>query len=806
MVQLSQSPPPPSCHRGDTSPRAEPEVEEAEHTETYPEYERYIENGLICLKHKVRNLEKKKIKLEEYRLKLNHGAQLNPDQMASLLKYEEVTHHLSFALELQHKLDALTHNLLRAQRKAQRKQQVALSHSQRSRLSTVLHMQQVLLALDRDQVQTDLVSGLHQAPRVQVQTLHQLDQLRPLLGVTRDYSLSLTAQMQRAAGLFMDLLDAKDKPVIGSTFKSLKEELSVLLDSPYFSSLPPEEKPCDQKTPEEKPCDQKTPEEKPCDKKTPETTEASAVVSASKSSSEESEKLSAQTWDLDLDAEPPDHWDSELPEQRLWRGGAALVPKNQGGGRGEGEGRRKEKKVRREESFKPVPVELRSLPTDSKLRRQRLEELLSLNTAFSFMQDSVLEGSGSPCRPHQRLHTQASTCPSSLAPSDPRSPLPTTHSTPLPPRRLEPKDLPHGDTQDLPHGDTQDLPHGDTQDLPHGDTQDLPHGDTQDLQRPKDLPQSPLLVRLKSPVAQTFITPPSRRPLPSAHFNMNAVIKVKHTLPPAGFCSSSQEVTAAVSVSTQTPPEFCPPEDDMVYADYDAGSFLSPSQSGGRPAHYHQPGRGSPHLQEPGTFYSSRAGEYQNYRVRHNGNASWSDSSLGHSPERSAFILDSGRGESLAVSSLHSCGSLDPSLLTPSLPLYPPPPLRVAFTAARTANFAPGNLDQPVVFDQLLCNHGDAYDPRLGRFTCPAAGTYVFLFHALKLAVNVPLYVNLMMNQEVAVSAYANDGAPDHETASNHSLLRLARGDAVWLRLHRGAIYGSSWKYSTFSGFLLYQD
>ncbi|EMP28540.1 Caprin-2 [Chelonia mydas] len=85
-------------------------------------------------------------------------------------------------------------------------------------------------------------------------------------------------------------------------------------------------------------------------------------------------------------------------------------------------------------------------------------------------------------------------------------------------------------------------------------------------------------------------------------------------------------------------------------------------------------------------------------------------------------------------------------------------------------------------------------------------GTYVFIFHMLKLAVNVPLYVNLMKNEEVLVSAYANDGAPDHETASNHAVLQLFQGDQIWLRLHRGAIYGSSWKYSTFSGYLLYQD
>lgn len=148
----------------------------------------------------------------------------------------------------------------------------------------------------------------------------------------------------------------------------------------------------------------------------------------------------------------------------------------------------------------------------------------------------------------------------------------------------------------------------------------------------------------------------------------------------------------------------------------------------------------------------------------------------------------------------------DPATLLPMHLYQLPQPLRVAFTASRTANFAPGNLDQPIVFDQLHSNLGEMYDTHIGCFTCPVNGTYVFIFHILKLAVNIPLYVNLMCNEEVMVSAYANDGAPDHETASNHAILPLFQGDQVWLRLHRGAIYGSTWKYSTFSGFLLYQD
>ncbi|XP_053261464.1 caprin-2 isoform X6 [Podarcis raffonei] len=187
----------------------------------------------------------------------------------------------------------------------------------------------------------------------------------------------------------------------------------------------------------------------------------------------------------------------------------------------------------------------------------------------------------------------------------------------------------------------------------------------------------------------------------------------------------------------------------------------------------------------------------------------WSDSSQVSSPERDSETFDSGdsgQGDSRSITPVDMPVTSQATTFVPVHIYAFPQQVRAAFSASRTSNFTPGTLDQPITFDSLLHNLGEAFNIHLGRFSCPVNGTYVFLFNMLKLAVNVPLYVNLMKNEEILVSAYANDGAPDHETASNHAVLQLFQGDQIWLRLHRGAIYGSSWKYSTFSGFVLYQD
>ncbi|XP_075932225.1 caprin-2 [Anarhichas minor] len=767
------------------------------------DYDSYIEDGLICLKHKVRNLEKKKLRLEDYKKRLNRGEKLNKDQMEAVEKYEEVLHNLAFARELHKSLDVLTQTLLRAQKKAMRKEQVVKEETERRRLSTVLQIQHLLHCMQQEHVRRDLLAGHNQAPRIAAQQQQSLSQLAALLGVKRDNGLSLEEQMEQAALAYLDLLEGTDKPVAGSTFKLFKEELNRLLTCKYFSRLP-------------------CPPNKP-----PEVLLRSNGHSTPSKS--DTETLPTRNWKADFqrtrEQEPPDCWDIEFSDRpgspqatvhKPWRGAATFIPKVPVTTKKQcvDSKQRKETRVKSKKPAKlavlvGIPVEVfgspHALPKDPVLRKHHLEELMTkIHGSFSFMQDSLLDGDVSPTNDHPRLKRRPSGSPSPQGQTDLRSPvavLPKAmHSTPLPTRLLERKASLTIEDRCL---EICDLELSST---------DLPHIPVTESRKPSPC-NGVTSCTSSPPQGQTFSTPPTRRTLTSAHFQ---------NIQPARYSTAS----------TQTPPEFAPSEDEpqLEYqSDYTIGNggpiFLSPGQSCESVGHPSQsyytrgPVRGSytpqTDLRDSGPLlYAARDSGYQHsYRRgggRHNFSAPWSDSSQVSTPDREgAFtIVDSGHGDSLSVSTMEVP-------LTPHghhhalLPMQLHPlsqPLRVAFNASRTANFAPGNLDQPIVFDQLHSNLGEMYDTHIGRFTCPVNGTYVFIFHILKLAINVPLYINLMRNEEVMVSAYANDGAPDHETASNHAILPLFQGDQVWIRLHRGAIYGSTWKYSTFSGFLLYQD
>ncbi|XP_054574467.1 caprin-2 isoform X10 [Eptesicus fuscus] len=201
-------------------------------------YETYIDNGLICLKHKIRNIEKKKLKLEDYKDRLKNGEQLNPDQLEAVEKYEEVLHNLEFAKELQKTFSGLSQDLLKAQKKAQRREHMLKLEAEKKKLCTVLQVQYVLQNLPQEHVQKDLKEGLNGAVCLPLTELDYLIKFSKLTCPERNESLSIEDQMEQSSLYFWDLLEGSEKAVVGTTYKHMKDLLSKLLNSGYFESIP----------------------------------------------------------------------------------------------------------------------------------------------------------------------------------------------------------------------------------------------------------------------------------------------------------------------------------------------------------------------------------------------------------------------------------------------------------------------------------------------------------------------------------------------------------------------------------------
>ncbi|XP_009881934.1 PREDICTED: caprin-2 [Charadrius vociferus] len=1024
-------------------------------------YETYIDNGLICLKHKIRNIEKKKLKLEDYKDRLKKGEALNQDQLEAVEKYDEVVHNLEFAKELQKTFSGLSQDLLKAQKKAQRRESLLKLEAEKKKLRTILQVQYVLQNFTQEHVQKDFKGGVNGAIYLPSKELDYLIRFAKLTCPERNENLSVEDQMEQSSLYFWDLLEGSEKPVVGTTYKHMKDLLSKLLDSGYFESIPtprttvpvkeleeanrkpertrqmskgesvkepeslmelmkseiqpqeflnrrylPEAEYSVKKKPEEpksweaesarkqeppkswemlvdieeqkqetlKPWEARVRQQEPKRPDSPKPWEARVKEEEQKREStkpwetrveeEEQKKQEApKAWVARVreEQETPKPWVAKVREEqdqkkqespKPW---VAKVREEQEQKKQESPKtwvtKVKEEPEQKQESPKPWVTQTREQPEQKKpepvkswgmpVREEPEQKKQEPVKAWAAHVREEPEQKKQETReawekadrqqqvPSQQLQNPPKSwgaasvgpkkfdmepkeesildfdkaSPSAIGSSQPPSVTPA--SSPVASKEQKLPSQSDFLQQPLQAAASSMTLHGSNTSLASAD-QTLSGSETEDLVTPQtpqatvplpSEPQSPLPTSSTSmspvPPAQSFQSPPassSSVTITAAPFQaMQTVFKVNAPLPPRKDQEIKEDSSYSAgynqsfsTASTQTPPQcqlqsshvaeqtslsqeslssvnYQPdgavPVSNGSLAFYPAQTNVIPrppqpylnsrgsvrgSARGGRSLanSYRSPGgykgfdayRGSPsitngnygQLQFPGRDYagmpySQRDVNYQQcYKrggitsgPRANSRAGWSDSSQVSSPERDNETFnsgDSGQGDSRSITPVDMPVTSQAATILP-VHVYPlPQQMRVAFSAARTSNLAPGTLDQPIVFDLLLNNLGETFDIQLGRFNCPVNGTYVFIFHMLKLAVNVPLYVNLMKNEEVLVSAYANDGAPDHETASNHAVLQLFQGDQIWLRLHRGAIYGSSWKYSTFSGYLLYQD
>ncbi|XP_045070785.1 caprin-1-like isoform X3 [Coregonus clupeaformis] len=183
---------------------------------------------------KVRNMEKKKGKLDDYQAKKNKGELLNQDQLDALTKFQEVTNNLDFARELQKSFLSLGQEIQKAVKKSARREQLQREETEQRRLKTVLELQFLLDRLGDEQTRQDLKQPAAGSPLLTDADLTALDNFYKLVGPERDHDVRLTDQYEEASLHLWELLEGRDQAVAGTTYKALKETLDKVLLSGYF--------------------------------------------------------------------------------------------------------------------------------------------------------------------------------------------------------------------------------------------------------------------------------------------------------------------------------------------------------------------------------------------------------------------------------------------------------------------------------------------------------------------------------------------------------------------------------------------
>ena len=117
--------------------------------------------------------------------------------------------------------------------------------------------------------------------------------------------------------------------------------------------------------------------------------------------------------------------------------------------------------------------------------------------------------------------------------------------------------------------------------------------------------------------------------------------------------------------------------------------------------------------------------------------------------------------------------------------------------------------EETLVFKLSLLNDGQAYNNRTGVFTAPVDGVYVFLAslhgHGSK-AGDAMVCVELLENGHQHAGAMTNAaGKNDYDSTSLHAVLRLTKGNRVWIRARTNENHLVQNRIS-FNGFLIYES
>lgn len=129
---------------------------------------------------------------------------------------------------------------------------------------------------------------------------------------------------------------------------------------------------------------------------------------------------------------------------------------------------------------------------------------------------------------------------------------------------------------------------------------------------------------------------------------------------------------------------------------------------------------------------------------------------------------------------------------------------KVGFSVGLKSNSLTLGAGQTVKYDTVLTNDGNGYDDRTGVFTCPVAGTYMFVVDSLSYqGLWLYLKVNKKVTGKLHVSPSGYNGNPFIQI-SRTVIVKLKSGDHVKVENYASNGYIHYGMYSGFSGTMLY--
>ncbi|XP_066145779.1 caprin homolog [Euwallacea fornicatus] len=195
-----------------------------------------LRQAITIIEHKIRNLEKRKSKLESYRDLQNSGKELNTDQKTALAKINEVIMTLDFARDLYKQFLGIASSSEKDAKKQAKRESSLKNQAELARLREILLVQDALHQMGIDNVRDDFLNGKNGAAQLTETDLKLLDDLYPAVTPKHESGnpTAFTNEVQAAAEHLLAVVDGKQKDVFGGSYSQIKEILGKIHESGYF--------------------------------------------------------------------------------------------------------------------------------------------------------------------------------------------------------------------------------------------------------------------------------------------------------------------------------------------------------------------------------------------------------------------------------------------------------------------------------------------------------------------------------------------------------------------------------------------
>ncbi|XP_018343576.1 PREDICTED: caprin homolog [Trachymyrmex septentrionalis] len=217
-------------------PSANPKLEKQASTETVDP----LRQAIVVIEHKIRNLEKRKGRLESYRDLQKNGRELNSDQKTAVAKYDEVLQTLEITRDLYKQIVNIANDAVKQQKKLARKEAVERMQQDIAKVKEVLLAQHVLISINTDSVRDDFFHGKNGAIKLTEEEFKYLDNLYNEIVIKHqreEGDLTFVQQAQKVAEHYVAIVDGKQREVIGTTYNKLKEIIAKINQCGYFDQV-----------------------------------------------------------------------------------------------------------------------------------------------------------------------------------------------------------------------------------------------------------------------------------------------------------------------------------------------------------------------------------------------------------------------------------------------------------------------------------------------------------------------------------------------------------------------------------------